>query len=574
MRRSQRWIEGSRRVVVVLVGTIAVSCGDDVTAPPAPGTVRVTAPTTGLDAPGSYSIFVDEKPARLLSPHGTLDASLLEPGEHQIRIEVAANCTVQGEATRIVTVTSMTTTPVSFDVQCVAAWGVLNYSLSTTGPDRPLNYWLKAASSSPVYVLPTIVGSLTNIAPGSHEITLQNVPPNCNVADNPRTVEMTAGTLVRDTVDVEFNVACTALTAVVVVSVTTTGDDWDYSGYMLSLDAGLLHRNVPRTTTTFFNGVAAGQHSVAISDVASNCTVAGANPKTAQVTVGGAIQDTARITFEVSCTRVSKIAFTRWVQGYWPTVVVAHADGSNEFTLNVEGLFGAWSADGATLVIQALNCDDYYYYYGCSELGVQTVGMQNVPTLSVTWLTRTWEDESPTYSPDGKKIAFVRRDELFVMNADGTEPTAIVLRNAATGVEMARSPAWSPDGKRIAFGCDVMQTGWSEICAVDSDGANLTKLTSDPYDDGDPVWSPDGSLIAFSTNRGTTDGKMHIATMTPAGTSFVQLQPGIMPAWSGDGTKILFSVQTSPPGIFMMNADGTQVKRLTNGSDYGAKWRP
>ena len=55
-------------------------------------------------------------------------------------------------------------------------------------------------------------------------------------------------------------------------------------------------------------------------------------------------------------------------------------------------------------------------------------------------------DSDPVWSPDGRKIAFVRNFEIYVMNADGSGQTNLT-RNPAHDF----APAWSPDGQRIVF---------------------------------------------------------------------------------------------------------------------------
>ena len=96
-------------------------------------------------------------------------------------------------------------------------------------------------------------------------------------------------------------------------------------------------------------------------------------------------------------------------------------------------------------------------------------------------------DFSPTWSPDGSRIAFdSERDgnlEVYVMNADGTGQTRLTDNPAADGV-----PAWSPDGSRIAFMSN--RDGDYEIYVMNTDGSGQTRLTVNSAADVAPAWSP------------------------------------------------------------------------------------
>ena len=96
-------------------------------------------------------------------------------------------------------------------------------------------------------------------------------------------------------------------------------------------------------------------------------------------------------------------------------------------------------------------------------------------------------EESPAWSPDGSRIAFMSdRDgnfEIYVMNADGSGPTRLTKNP-----ESDAYPVWSADGSRIAFQSE--RDGNYEVYVMNADGSRQTNLTDNPAGDGNPTWSP------------------------------------------------------------------------------------
>ena len=210
---------------------------------------------------------------------------------------------------------------------------------------------------------------------------------------------------------------------------------------------------------------------------------------------------------------------------------------------------------------------------------------------------RAW-DGSPSWSPDGKRIAFLsRRDghvmhgiptsEIYVMDADGRNQ-----QNLTNNPSSDSSPSWSPDGKRIAF--DSNREGrfnW-EIYAIDADGGNLQRLTNNPDDNGHPddrypSWSPDGKRIIFSARReGHFENKFavtyEIYVMDVDGGNQQRLTNNrnneLPPVWSPDGKRIAFASDRKGNWenfqIYVMDADGGNQQNLTNNrhSDGSPAW--
>jgi dipeptidyl aminopeptidase/acylaminoacyl peptidase len=189
-------------------------------------------------------------------------------------------------------------------------------------------------------------------------------------------------------------------------------------------------------------------------------------------------------------------------------------------------------------------------------------------------LTRIRFVSDPQLSPDGKRVAFVvstlseDKDEnlsnIWVVDVAGGEP-----RKFTGGPKRDQSPRWSPDGTRLAFISEREAKKKPQLYVMPADGGEPSRLTDVKQGAGNPVWSPDGARIAFVSKTGgweEPEDEEEKKKSKPA-----RVISEMKYKMNGEGF-----VYDRRPHLFVVSAGGGEAKQITDGDsgDTNPVWSP
>ena len=220
------------------------------------------------------------------------------------------------------------------------------------------------------------------------------------------------------------------------------------------------------------------------------------------------------------------VAYTAFVPSGRPLVIQDLASGSRDIVPGTEygvNITPEFSPDGKTLAYAHgdENGTDIYLYDAARRCCVSrlTVG-------------RFYDNLSPTWSPDGGRIAFISTragsPQLYVMSADGSNQEALAHFDfGSTG--QTNGPEWSPDGQSVVFHREVH--GVPQIFILDLATRAVRQITGEGRNE-DATWAPDGRHLAFVSSRGGTRQLWIVDLETGRMRPVVNTDGARLPAWS------------------------------------------
>ncbi len=205
--------------------------------------------------------------------------------------------------------------------------------------------------------------------------------------------------------------------------------------------------------------------------------------------------------------------------------------------------------------------------------GIFDVFIMEADGSGVKQLTHGADAQAVVSSPDGRRIAYVTTDGLYIMNTDGEWRTQLLAQTGLTDL------SWSPDGEKIVYSALDVEANDANIHTIDVATGEVRTLTDNQDLNVSPSYSPDGRKIAFvKIFPGPTVTNVEIYVMNADGSNVVRVTEDDYwydwdPTWTPDSQRILYdSERNAYYGLFTVKPDGTDIQHFYTPNDKSLRF--
>lgn len=241
-----------------------------------------------------------------------------------------------------------------------------------------------------------------------------------------------------------------------------------------------------------------------------------------------------------------------------------------------------WSPDGRQLAYRSRRD-------GSADIFIMDINGRNVRNLIKDPVDSIFDDFYPRWNPTRDMLAIYTDrfyspevgcawHRLAVMPTSGGMDNIRVLDALLTEQETL---AWHPNGHVIVFSsrCDFAKEQAISLFAWDIDSDAVWPIVEDGTINSDPAFSPDGRFLAYQSTRDSSGADIYIMDWETGESRNLTNWPGkdSHPSWSPDGSQIAFVTdRDGNDEIYVINSDGSNPTRLTfdPARDFEPVWSP